>query len=49
MNCIKLAYNNLDTITGLVLLASYPLQENDLSGKDIRVLSIYGGKDGITI
>jgi len=39
--------NNLDKISGLILLASYLSQSDDLSDKDINVLSIYGNKDEI--
>ena len=44
----RFAYNNYQKLTGLILLASYPAQNNDLSNKDLQVLSIYGDKDGIT-
>ncbi len=41
------AFNNLEDINGLVLLASYPTDSNDLSGADINVLSIFGSEDGL--
>ena len=44
----RYAYNNYQKLSGLILLASYPAQNNDLSDMDIRVLSIYGSSDGIT-
>ncbi len=44
----RYTYNNYSKLSGLILLASYPADNNDLSDKDIKVLSIYGGNDGIT-
>jgi len=44
----RYTYNNPQKLSGLILLASYPAQNNDLSDMDIRVLSIYGSSDGIT-
>jgi len=44
----RYAYNNSQKLSGLILLASYPPQNNDLSNMDIKVLSIYGSNDGIT-
>ena len=41
------AGSNLDQITGLIFLASYPADSNDLSGTDLRVLSIFATKDGL--
>ena len=40
------AYKNQDKIDGLILLASYPQESNNLSSSEVRVLSIYGTKDG---
>lgn len=40
------AYKNQDKIKGLILLASYPQSSNNLSSSDIKVLSIYGTRDG---
>lgn len=40
------AYNNQDKIKGLILLASYPQDKNNLSSSNMKVLSIYGTKDG---
>jgi hypothetical protein len=42
------AGNNLELITGLILLASYPPDSSDLSATDLRVLSIFATKDGLT-
>ena len=39
------AAQNDDLIDGLILLASYPA--SDISGSDIRVLSIYGSEDKV--
>ncbi len=44
----RYTYNNINKISGLILLASYPAENNDLSNKRVKVLSIYGDKDGIT-
>jgi len=41
------AGNNLDQITGLILLAAYPPDSSDLSTTDLRVLSIFATKDGL--
>lgn len=39
------AGSHIDTIDGLVLWASYPASNNDLSESDLKVLSIYGTLD----
>lgn len=39
------AGNHLDTVDGLVLWASYPASNNDLSASGLQVLSVYGTKD----
>ena len=44
----RYTYYNTNKVSGLVLMASYPSENNDLSNKKIRTLSIYGTKDGIT-
>ena len=41
------AYNHPDQIKGLVLWASYPASNNDLSGSAIKVTSIYASLDGL--
>jgi pimeloyl-ACP methyl ester carboxylesterase len=41
------AYKHPDQIDGLVLWASYPASNNDLSGATLPVLSIYGSMDGV--
>lgn len=38
-------YNHPDSMDGLVLWASYPAANNDLSASGLRVLSIYGSLD----
>lgn len=43
----KYVYDNPDKISGLILYAAYPGNNNDLSDYNIPVLSIYGGKDGL--
>ena len=36
-----------DQIDGLILWASYPAESNDLSDRDLAVVSIYGTRDGL--
>jgi pimeloyl-ACP methyl ester carboxylesterase len=43
----KFIYDNPDAVDGLVLWASFPAGNNDLSGMDIAVTSIYGSVDGV--
>ncbi|HAA85552.1 MAG TPA: alpha/beta hydrolase [Kosmotogaceae bacterium] len=43
----RFAYLNIESISGLVLMASYPAGNNDLSGVDFPVLSIYASLDGV--
>ncbi|MBN1682702.1 alpha/beta hydrolase [Candidatus Bathyarchaeota archaeon] len=43
----QFASSNLDIIKGLILWASYPASDNDLSKKDIPVATIYGSNDGL--
>ena len=35
------------TVDGLVLWASYPAESNDLSARDVAVVSVYGSRDGL--
>jgi pimeloyl-ACP methyl ester carboxylesterase len=41
------ADENWQAVRGLVLWAAYPAQSNDLSQADVRVLSVYGTRDGL--
>jgi len=43
----KFAYDNPGQVDGLVLWASYPAGNNDLSSYDLVVTSIYGTLDGL--
>jgi dienelactone hydrolase len=43
----QFAAGNHEAVVGLVLWASYPADNNDLSQSDLRVVSIYGTKDGV--
>ena len=43
----RFAYYNPDRLEGLVLWASYPSSDNDLSGKDLHVVTVYGSQDGL--
>lgn len=43
----QFAYKHQDKINGLILLAAYPQKSNDLSAAKVRVLSLYGTKDGL--
>lgn len=43
----RFAYQNPEKVSGLVLLASYPADNNDLSGSSLPVLSIYASRDGV--
>ena len=42
----QFAYNNQNKINGLILLAAYPQKRNNLSMSKVKVLSIYGTRDG---
>nr|WP_239583482.1 alpha/beta hydrolase [Metabacillus iocasae] len=42
------AYKNQDNLTGVVFLASYPMNKNDFSSTNMPVLSLYGERDGLT-
>lgn len=44
----QFAANNPEIIDGLVLWASYPAGNNDLSQSDLQVVSIYGTADGVS-
>ena len=39
--------NSMENIAGLILLAAYPAQGDDLSSNDLDVLSIYASNDGL--
>jgi pimeloyl-ACP methyl ester carboxylesterase len=43
----RYAYSHPGAIDGLVLWASYPAASDDLSGAALRVVSIYGTRDGL--
>lgn len=43
----KLAYDQPDSVDGLVLWAAYPPASNDLSGRDLPTLAVYGTRDGL--
>ena len=43
------AYNNPETIKGLVLWSSYPASKNDFSARDVAVASIYETLDGRSV
>ena len=42
----QFSYNHPNLIQGLVLWASYPAGNNNLEGRNLAVLSIYGSHDG---
>ena len=42
------AYDHLEDIEGLILLASYPSDSNDFSETDLPILSLYAEFDGLT-
>ncbi len=41
------AYQHPDLVSGLILWASYPASNNDLSRSNVQVLSIYASEDGL--
>ncbi|MGC9399477.1 MAG: alpha/beta hydrolase [Anaerolineae bacterium] len=43
----RFVYAHPATVDGLVLWASYPAESNDLSARDVAVVSIYGSRDGL--
>lgn len=43
----RFAYQNPDMVQGLVLLAAYPANSDNLSGSGLDVVSIYGNLDGL--
>jgi hypothetical protein len=43
----KFAYDNEGRIDSLILLGAYPATSNNLSGRDVKVLSIYASEDGL--
>jgi hypothetical protein len=44
----QFAAGNPEVIEGLALWASYPADNNDLSGSGLQVVSIYGTSDGVS-
>ena len=42
----KFAYENPGIVDGLILWASYPAKRNSLADTSLRVISIYGSRDG---
>lgn len=40
-------YTHPDEVAGLLLWASYPAESNDISDRDIAVVSVYGELDGL--
>ena len=43
----RYANNNAHKLKGLVLLASYPAESDNLSNKELAVLSVYASRDGL--
>jgi pimeloyl-ACP methyl ester carboxylesterase len=43
----RFAYRNPEAVEGLALWAAYPAASDDLSGRDLAVVSIYGTRDGL--
>jgi hypothetical protein len=43
----RFAHRNPDVVEGLVLWAAYPPSGDDLSERDLKVVSIYGTRDGL--
>ena len=43
----RYAYNHPGAVAGLVLWAAYPASTDNLSARDLRVVSIYGTRDGL--
>jgi hypothetical protein len=43
----RFAYRQPSAVQGLVLWASYPAASDDLSGRELAVVSIYGTRDGL--
>lgn len=43
----RFAYQNSDTVDGLVLLAAYPASSDDLSSRPLEVVSVIGTRDGL--
>ncbi|EYE87432.1 hypothetical protein Q428_13390 [Fervidicella metallireducens AeB] len=41
------AFNHTDNIKGLILLASYPQDKNNFTGKNIKTLSLWGSEDKV--
>ncbi len=42
----RYAVNNSSKLEGLILMAAYPAESDDLSATELNVLSIYGSEDG---
>jgi hypothetical protein len=43
----RFAHTHPSAVEGLVLWASYPAESNDLSARDVAVVSVYGSRDGL--
>lgn len=43
----RFAHRHPSAVQGLVLWAAYPAESDDLSGRDLAVVSIYGTRDGL--
>ena len=43
----RFAYYHQNELEGLLLWAAYPASDNDLSGSDLSVTTIYGSQDGL--
>ena len=43
----RFVYQNPGAVEGLVLWAAYPAESDDLSARDLAVVSIYGTRDGL--
>lgn len=43
----RYAYSHPQAVAGLLLWAAYPAADNDLSERDLRVVSLYGTRDGL--
>jgi hypothetical protein len=44
----RFACFNPDMLNDVVFWASYPTSDNDLSGRDLHVVTVYGSQDGLT-
>ena len=43
----RFAFTHPEAVDGLAFWASYPSESNDLSASDLRVVSVYGDRDGL--